>query len=119
VVLKYLKPASETLSPVSPEFKTPCSLIKTGYYYGVLILLVGIPLALIVVGLPLIIIGVILVIIGKIEMIILSLRLNDREKNPIYIIAGILFTLSIILPLASAIAWILLYIGLNNTISKY
>jgi len=52
-------------------------------------------------------------------MIILSLRLNDREKNPIYIIAGILFTLSIILPLASAIAWILLYIGLNNTISKY
>ena len=52
-------------------------------------------------------------------MIILSLRLNDREKNPIYIIAGILFALGIILPQASAIAWILLYIRLNNTISKY
>jgi len=49
---------------------------------------------------------------------LLCFKLNDFEKNSLYLAAGILFLIGIIFPILDFVAWILLYIALGESLRK-
>jgi uncharacterized membrane protein len=57
------------------------------------------------VGIFILLAGWILTIIGYVGLLILGLKLNDLEKNPLYLVAGILFIVGIFVPILGFIAW--------------
>lgn len=65
-----------------------------------------------------ILVAIVLYILGYIGMLIMCLKLNDLEKNSLYLVAGILFIISIFLPILDFIGWILLYVALGDSINK-
>ncbi|WP_434731157.1 DUF973 family protein [Thermogladius sp. KZ2Tp1] len=114
----YFVPGVRKLAEINPEFSTSATLIRVGLYYGLILLLIGALLVVFIVGIPIMFIGVILIIIGYIGLIILSFKLNDVEKNALYLAAGILFIIAIFASIAGFVAWILLYIALGDSIKK-
>jgi uncharacterized membrane protein len=111
-------PGAKRLAEVRPEFATSATLIRVGLFYGLIVMLIGALLVFILIGIPIIIVGFILLILGYIGLIILSFKLNETEKNALYLAAGILFIISIFVGLAGFIAWILLYIALGESAKK-
>ena len=114
---KFL-PGVKKLASVNPEFSTASTLVNTGLFWGLVLILVGVPLLIFLVGGFLILVGYILLVLGWIGMLILCLKLSDLEKNSLYLVAGILFILSIFLSILDFVAWILLYVALGDSISK-
>ena len=114
----YFVPGVRKLAEINPEFSTSATLIRVGLFYGLILLLIGALLIVFIVGIPIVFIGVILIIIGYIGLIILSFKLNDVEKNALYLAAGILFIIAIFVSLAAFVAWILLYVALGDSIKK-
>lgn len=114
---KFIPGLSE-LARANPEFSTASSLIKIGYVWGLVLLLVGAILTLLVIGIFIAFIGLILLVIGYVGMIILCFKLNDAYQNTLYLVAGILFILSIFIPILGVVAWILIYVALGDTIRK-
>lgn len=115
---KFL-PGVEKLAEVNPDFKTSRDLVRIGYYYGMILLLVGAVTLIILVGFVVLIVAIILLFIGYIGLIILSFNLREVEGDSLYLAAGILFILGLFLPISSFIAWILLYIALGNSIRRH
>lgn len=114
---KFIPGLSE-LARTNPEFSTASSLIRIGYVWGLVLLLVGAILTLIIIGIFIAFIGLILLVIGYVGMIILCFKLNDAYQNTLYLVAGILFILSIFIPILGVVAWILIYVALGDTIRK-
>jgi uncharacterized membrane protein len=81
-------------------------------------LIVGALTLIILVGLFIIIIAAILLLIGYIGLIILGFKLNELEKNTLYLVAAILFIIGIFIGIASFVGWILLYVALGDSIRK-
>jgi len=115
---KFL-PGVEKLAEVNPDFKTSRDLVRIGYYYGMILLLVGAVTLIILVGIIVLFAAIILLFIGYIGLIMLSFNLREVEGDSLYLAAGILFILGIFLPVLSFIAWILLYIALGNSIRRH
>ena len=111
-------PGVKRLAEVRPKFKTSATVIRVGLFYGLILILIGALLAFVLIGIPIMIIGAILVLLGDIGLIILSFKLNETEKNALYLATGILFIISIFVGLAGFIAWILLYIALGESAKK-
>jgi len=115
----YLRPGALILREADQRYSTAATLINIGYFWGLILLIIGIPLLLIVIGVVLLIIGEILLLIGKIGVIILAFNLHDAEKNTLYLVAGILFIIGIFVDLLTPIAWILMYVALGESIARH
>ncbi len=109
-------------------FGIPHKLVKIGYVIGFILLILG-PLIMISAifaksegllfgGIALLIIAGILLLIGQIGVIVGMFRLNDRLKETLFLVAGILFIVGIFISLASFIAWILVLIAAGSAIDK-
>jgi hypothetical protein len=111
-------PGVEKLAVINPEFGTSRTLIKIGLFWGIILLIVGALTLIILVGVFIIIIAAILLLIGYIGLIILGFKLNELEKNTLYLVAAILFIIGIFIGVASFVGWILLYVALGDSIRK-
>ena len=111
-------PGAKRLAEVRPEFTTSATLIRVGLFYGTIVMIIGALLVFVLIGIPIVIVGLILHLLGYIGLIILSFKLNETEKNALYLATGILFIISIFVGLAGFIAWILLYIALGDSAKK-
>jgi len=80
-IYAYLRPGAIVMGRADQKYSTASKLINIGYLWGLLLIIIGIPLALIIIGFFLLIAGVILLIIGKIGTIILEFNLYDAEKT--------------------------------------
>ncbi len=118
---KNFIPGTAELAVNNPNFSTPSTLIKLGYLWGIILILAGSALIPTTYGVSLTIsaLGIILLILGHIGMTALCLKLNDIEKNTLYLISGILFIVSILAPIIAVISLILLYIALGDSVRKY
>ncbi|MEM2004988.1 MAG: DUF973 family protein [Zestosphaera sp.] len=111
-------PGAGDLARANPEFATSSTLIKVGYIWGLILIMVGVVLTIILVGVLLILAGVVLMVLGYVGVIIMCFKLNDAYSNTLYIVAGILFIIAIFMPVLGAISWILLYAAMGDTINK-
>jgi len=111
-------PGVRRLAELNPEFETSSTLIYIGLLWGIVLMMIGAVLLIVVVGVFILLAGWILTIIGYVGLLILGLKLNDLEKNPLYLVAGILFIVGIFVPILDFIAWILLYVALGESIRK-
>jgi len=117
-IYAYLRPGALELSKADQRYSTASKLINIGYLWGLILIIIGLPLTLIIIGIPILIIGVILFLIGHIGVILLSFNLNDAEKNALYLVAGILFIIGLFVDILSFIAWILMYVALGESIRR-
>lgn len=123
----YFIPGTRKLSEINSEYVTPAKLIRLGYVWGLLLLIVGLILTLILtavyVGAILAIVGLILVFIGYVGIIVLAFKLRDVENNNLYLVAGLLFIVGIVIPgigtLLWLLAWILMYVALGDSIRRH
>jgi len=111
-------PGVRRLAELNPEFETSSTLIYIGLLWGIVLMMIGAVLLIVVVGIFILLAGWILTIIGYVGLLILGLKLNDLEKNPLYLVAGILFIVGIFVPILGFIAWVLLYAALGESIRK-
>lgn len=111
-------PGAGNLARANPEFTTSSTLIKIGYLWGLVLTIVGVVLTVFLVGIFLVLAGVILIVLGYIGVVIMCFKLNDIYRNTLYLVAGILFIIAILVPVLGAISWILLYVALGDTINK-
>lgn len=118
----YLRfiPGVSDLSLVHPEYSTASKLIKVGYVGGLTIVLVGVILLPFIppMGFGLFALGLILLVLGHVGMVVLCLKLNNVERDSLYLISGILFIVSIFVPILIVVSIILLYIALGDSIRK-
>lgn len=117
IYMKFL-PGTSSLAKYSEKYSTPASLIKIGYLWGLILLVIGIITLIIIIGLFLVIVGGVLLLIGKIGLIMLMFRLNDEFRISHFLYAGILFIIGILIPLLDFISWILIYVGTGEAINK-
>jgi len=113
-----LLPATSRLKNLDPEFGTSETLIKIGFLVGLLLLVMGVVTAIVFIGIPLIFAAKIMLIIGLIGIAIMCFKMNSRFGSTTFLIAGILFILSIIVPILDFIAWILVYVESGTLIEK-
>ncbi|MFN3268088.1 MAG: DUF973 family protein, partial [Zestosphaera sp.] len=121
-------PGVRDLANANPKFSTASTLIRIGYIWGLILLIIGLILAIFIIGIPILLVGAILLLIGLIGTIVLCFKLKDVYQNSLYLVAGIFFilyifiTMSRILSVFTAIpeiiGWILIYIALGDTIRK-
>ena len=114
---KFL-PGVKKLASLNPEFSTASTLVNLGLFWSIILILVGVVLLIALIGIVFVFAGYILLILGYVGMLILCLKLNDLEKNALYLVAGILFVLSIFISILGFVAWILLYVALGESISR-
>lgn len=114
---KFL-PGVKVLKEIQHDFSTAETLVKLGYFWGLILLVISIPLIPFIVGIFTGIIAIVLILIGYIGLIILCFKLKELEREDLYLVAGILLIVGIFLSIAVIIAWILLYIALGNSIEK-
>ncbi|MCX8185045.1 MAG: DUF973 family protein [Sulfolobales archaeon] len=111
-------PGVTELARADSRFDTARTLIKIGYVWGLILVVIGIPLLLVIIGILVLVVGYILLLLGYIGVIILSFKLNDVYPNALYLAAAILFIISMIVPVVGVVSWILLYVALGDTINK-
>lgn len=112
-------PGTTKLASVDLRYSTAATLIKIGYVWGLVLLIIGVPLLLVFfIGLPIIIVGCILLLLGYIGVMIVCFKLNETEQNTLYLVAGILFIVAIFVSIVGFVAWILLYVALDDSIKR-
>lgn len=86
---------------------------------GLILIIIGAILTIVLIGFFALIVALILLFIGEIlTFIIGSFRFNDRYKDSLFMVAGILFIIGIFVSILSFIAVILWYVALGNTINR-
>ncbi|MEZ0393488.1 MAG: DUF973 family protein [Desulfurococcaceae archaeon] len=114
-LLNDLVPGVKKLRYVSPaEFSTAATLTRTGFVWGVILMVVGALTLVILVGYLLVFIAYILLVIGLIGVALVSFKLGEKDREALFTVAGILFILSIIAPIFGFIAWLLFYVALGR-----
>ncbi len=112
-------PGVRMLGELNVEFRTASRLVHLGFFWGVILVIIGVLTAPILIGLPILIIGAILVLIGYIGLIILGFKLHDYEGDGLYLAAAITFIIGIVLPVLQLIGLILLYVALGRSIKRH
>ncbi len=111
----------------SSRYSSASTLIRVGYVWGLALTLIGLVLAIFAIASPLFIFiavgiiaaGAIMLLIGFIGLIILSFKLHDELRKESFIVAGILFIISIFLGgLLTFIAWIFMYLGAKDSLNE-
>ncbi|HDJ51477.1 MAG TPA: DUF973 family protein [Thermoprotei archaeon] len=125
----YLVPAFRELENFSSkDFGTASTMVRVGYVWGLILLLIGLVVliigaavssaAVIILGALGLVVGIILLIIGEIGVIVGMFNLNSVLRESMFLVAGILFIVSIFVGILGFIAWILVYIGADNQFKK-
>jgi len=149
-IFAKLIPGLGKLKQWRAEFSTAHTLVKIGMAWGLILLLLAIVLGLGIIiasvaaqslggvligaGLAfiLVIIGLILLLIGCIGIILACFNLNSVFRESMYLVAGVLFIVSLIISLAgilvpgswvvpeilSLISWILIYVAVPRSIAS-
>ncbi|MEM1695732.1 MAG: hypothetical protein QXJ18_01390 [Desulfurococcaceae archaeon] len=115
---KDFLPGVDMLASINPEFSTSRTLLRLGYFWGIILAIISIPLLFVLVGFLTIIISGILILLGHIGLVILAFKLKDVEGETLYLVIGILTILGMFISILTAIALILLYIALGSSIAK-
>jgi hypothetical protein len=124
-VYAFLLPSAKSFASWRPaEFSTPSKLLRIGFLWGLVVVLIALLLALtvilVLVALALAVVGVILVIIGWVGLIIYFFKLRDAFNSTLFLVAAIL-TILVIVPVVGGIlgfiAWILVLVE-SGTIMK-
>jgi len=109
------------------RYSSASTLIRIGYVWGLMLALIGLVTAILVIvspififiGLGVTIVGAILLLIGFIGLIILSFKLHDEFRKDSFLVAAILFIVSIFLSgLLTFIAWIFMYLGAKDSLNE-
>ena len=111
-------PGLRKLAELNPEFKTASTLVHVGLFWGTILMVTGAALSFVFVGLLIMVVAITLMTIGEIGLIMLGLKLYNVEKSGLYLMAGGLFVIGVFVPIASFLAWILLYVALGNSITR-
>ncbi|MEM4558049.1 MAG: hypothetical protein QW251_04565 [Desulfurococcaceae archaeon] len=115
---KDFLPGVDMLASVNPEFSTSRTLLKLGYFWGIILAIVSVPLLFVLVGIVTLVISGILILLGHIGLVVLAFKLKDLEGETLYLVIGILAILGIFFSILIAVALILLYIALGSSIAK-
>ena len=113
-----LLPGASVLANYNDKYSTPASLLKIGYLWGLILIVIGVITLIAIIGAFLMIIGLILLFIGKIGLIILMFRLSDGFNVSTFMIAGVLFILGLFISILDIMAWIIVYIGSKECIER-
>jgi hypothetical protein len=114
-------PGVKKLSELNPVFKTSKDMIRFGYYYGMILLLIG-AVTLLVLGeasMAFLILATILLFIGYIGLIVLSFKLEKVEGESLYMVAGVLFIMGIFVDILALLGWMILYVAVGSSIRKH
>jgi len=111
-------PGVRRLGELNVEFRTASRLVHLGFFWGVLLVIIGVLTAPILIGIPILIIGAILVLIGYIGLIILGFKLHNYEGDGLYLAAAITFIIGIVISVLQIIGFILLYVALGHSIKR-
>ncbi|OYT46459.1 MAG: hypothetical protein B6U85_07510 [Desulfurococcales archaeon ex4484_42] len=125
----YLIPSFSDLSKYDESaFSTPYKLLKIGYLLGLILFIValiiiilgavGRALTSIILGMVLIIISFILLLLGKIGLAIGMFKLRDRLAETLFLVAGILFIIGIIVTIVDFVGWILVLVATGSALDK-
>jgi len=122
-VYGYLLPSAKQFASWRPgEFSTASKLIRIGFVWGVVILIIALALTLTIVlafvGIALGIIGGILFLIGKVGIIILFFKLRDAFNSTLFLVVAILAIIGMFIPILDFIAWILVLVGSSSIKSR-
>lgn len=77
----YLVPGIRVLARAEPRYSTPASLMRIGFVWGPVLMIVGAILLLMVVSVLVLVAGLVLLLIGEIGLIVLTFYLYDSEKR--------------------------------------
>ncbi len=132
----YLVPSFTTLAEYNrSEFGTASTLVRVGFIWGLVLLLLGIALIIvsivlmvplqffgsiiiIYIGFMSVIVSLILIFIGSIGVIVGMFKLHDLTQDSLFMVAGILFIISIFLGILGFVAWIIVYVACTNNLEK-
>ncbi len=115
----HVVPSFELLRDYKPsEYSTAATLVRIGYVWGAILLIIGIVTLIILIGAVLLLIGIILLLLGKIGIIIGMFQINSETGESMFLVAGILFIIGLFVPFLSFIGWILIYIAADSAIAK-
>ena len=125
----YLIPSFNDLSKYDESaFSTPYKLLKIGYLLGLILFIIalviiilgaiGRALAGIILGMVLMIVSVILLLLGKIGLAIGMFKLRDRLAETLFLVAGILFIIGIIVTIVDFVGWILVLVATGSALDK-
>jgi len=117
-IYAYLRPGAVVMG-ADQKYSTASKLINIVYLWGLLLIIVGIPLALIIIGFFLLIAGVILSIIRKDRDDNTGIQPVRCRENVLYLVAGVLSIVGLFIELATPVAWILMYIALGESIGRH
>lgn len=120
-VYVFLLPSAKQFTKWKPaEFSTPSKLLRIGYIWGIvtliialLIMIIGaVTMNLLIVfsGIGIAIIGGILFLIGYIGNIVYFFKLKDAFNSTIFLVAAILLIIGIFIGITQFIAWILAFV---------
>ncbi len=116
----HVVPSFETLRDYKPEeYGTATTLVRIGYVWGAILIVIGIITLIILIGAVILVVGLILLLLGKIGLIIGMFKINEETNESMFMIAGILFIIGLFVPFLSFISWVLIYIAVDTAINKY
>lgn len=124
-------PGLSDLAQVNTEFSSSLLLIKIGYVFGLVLLIISSIVTYIILAQPapvdivflyiagfVILAGPILIIVGDVGVCILCYKLNGLYGGVSYLIAILLIILGIPFKILKLFAWLLIREALHNTIKK-
>lgn len=124
----FVIPGSSRLASWNTEFSTPSKLIKVGLAGGLILMLIALLISIagasayslgaIMGGAALMVIAGIMTFVGYIGIILLAFRLNRVFDESLFMVAGILFIVSIFVGILMFVAWALMFVGLGSAINK-
>ena len=116
----HVVPSFELLRDYKPGvYGTAATLVRIGYVWGAILLIIGIITLIIIIGAVLLIIGLILLLLGKIGVIIGMFQINSETGESMFLVTGILFLIGLFVPFLSFIGWIIIYIATDSAIARY
>ncbi len=116
----HVVPSFELLRSYKPRlYGTAATLVRIGYVWGAILLIIGIITLIIIIGAVMLIIGLILLLLGKIGIIIGMFQVNSEIGESMFLVAGILFLIGLFVPFLSFIGWIIVYTAADSAVARY
>jgi len=125
----YLSPSFSKLREYDePSFGTPSRMVTIGYVVGFALLIVAPAvllsmrsaggLAALVPFLAVLLIAMLFILVGQIGLAVGMFRLRDRLGEALFLAAGILFIIGIVISVLNFVAWILVYVATGSVLRR-
>ncbi len=116
----HVVPSFELLRDYKPRvYGTAATLVRIGYVWGAILLIIGIITLIILIGAVILVIGLILLLLGEIGVIIGMFQINSETGESMFMVAGILFLIGLFVPFLTFIGWVLIYMAADSAIAKF